>query len=149
MTTEQVIGMAVGAEKNAAAFYKKCAETYPDQRGVYESLASAEKKHADLFEQMRLEESEEGGDTQFEEDSVLGAIAEMTGTEGALSESVLTEATTPLEVLAHAIDAEKSAVLLYVGLKDHAERDAIGALNSIIEDEMGHIAKLYQVVKEL
>lgn len=149
LTTEQVIDVAVTAEKNAAAFYEKCAESYPDQRGVYESLTSCEKKHAELFEQMRPEGSGGGGDAQFGEDSVLAAMAEMTGIEGALPESILTEATTPLEVLAHAIDAEKSAVLLYVGLKDRVESDAISTLNTIIEDEMGHIAKLYQIVKQL
>lgn len=146
MTVEQVVQVAVTAEQHAAEFYEKCAGKYPEHERLFSSLASDEKKHAGLFNLLSAGQADEATDEQVEK---LTALAEMAGTEGDLSEVLLTDDATPVEILAHAIEGEKNAVLLYLGLKDRVTGEALGTLDMIIEDEMGHVAKLYQMAKEV
>lgn len=148
---DEVLEMAIRAEENAAAFYRKAAEMQSDMknRNLLENLAAMEDGHRATFMEIRNTISDsEKRETVFDPNNelslYLSAMVETHGGEGSASAlDSLTGTQTMQEVLDTAIGLEKETVLFYLGLKDMVPpkygRDKI---DGIIREERSHVAQL-------
>ena len=145
-SADDVFEMAGQLERNGAAFYRGAAEAVagdPAAQKLLLGLAEMEDDHENTFAEMRASLS--GGDkasTVFDpqKDAVryLRALAD---TRVFFEKTV--DTTSMKEILKAAIEAEKDAIVFYLGMKEAVpEKFGKSRLDGIIREEMGHIRML-------
>ncbi len=148
---DEVLEMAEELERNGAAFYRLAADTIGDShmRTLLRDLAAWEEEHQKIFARMRAgltgeQRSAEALDPKDKKTLYLRAMVD--GNVFDLKSDpaeLLKGKTTAEDILQIAVGKEKDSVLFYLGLKDflpNAQERA--SVESIIEEEMGHIAFL-------
>ena len=155
---DEVFEMAINAERDGAAFYRKAAEQTdcPDAKKMLLDFAAMEDGHEVIFEEMRKELNDmEKESLTFDPDGegamYLQAMVSAHAYEGKKSPAEeLTGSETPAEIIKIAIQAEKDGVAFYLGMKDLVS-NASGKekVQGIIEEEMGHIKTLNQTLASL
>jgi rubrerythrin len=154
----EILEMAEQIERNGVKFYRKAARSVFDRRmrQLFEDLADMEVEHEKVFAAMKKQLSEEARepavfDPENETALYLQAMADghvfdpkkdlskqMTGTESVE------------DILKLAIGIEKDSIVFYLGLKDFVPvRGGKDKVESIIKEEMGHIAILNQKLSAL
>ncbi|UCF44217.1 MAG: ferritin family protein [Planctomycetota bacterium] len=148
---DEIFEMAEEIERNGAKFYREAAENASDEKmkRMLLDMAVMEDGHLHTFEEMRKELGLREKEAMiFDRDNeaalYLQTMADGRGYEGKVSlAEKLTGKETPEEILRIAVDAEKSSVVFYVGLKDLVSaRAGKDKVEGIIREEMGHIATL-------
>ena len=143
--------MAIRAEENAGAFYRRAADLHKDKADVAFLLRLAEMEdwHKITFEKMQTELAavrQERGAYQPDDEAAryLDALADASVSEGSpqLADS-LTDEESMEDILKAAIEMEKDAVLFYLGLAD-AVPEELGrdSVKEVIKQEQSHVATL-------
>jgi rubrerythrin len=157
-TAKEVFEMAIQIEENGAAFYRRAAqlrETVSDRRFL-EDIAVMEDQHKATFEGMKqqisdLEKTHAGGDRSEKLKRYLKAMADSHGGEGNPDIlSFFNGQETMEEIIATAIDFEKSSILFYRGIEEMVPveygRDKI---SGIIEEEKAHVTQLNTFLEKI
>ena len=148
---DEVFEMAIRAEQNGAAFYRRAAQLNAGRGNIefLEKLAAMEDAHEKVFAHMRTGLSEREKEQivydQYDEGSLyLAATADAHGGEG--SPAVTKELTgeeTMEQILQMAIELEQKSILFYLGLRDMVpEKLGKSRIDSIIDEEKKHVATL-------
>ncbi len=155
-SADEVLEMALQIERNGARFYEQAAERAPDEhsRKLLLELAAMEKEHERTFASMREDLSEqERKEMVFDPDGELPLYLRAWADRNVFSVSAdvaaqLRGARSMPEILQAAIGAEKDSVVFYTGLKRLVPaRFGAGRLDQIIEEEMGHMATLGDLLR--
>jgi rubrerythrin len=155
---DDIYEMAVEIEKNANKFYNDAAEKASEDKTkkMFVDFADMEKGHAETFEQMRkqLSDEEKESDTfdpQGEGAMYLQSMAEAHGWEGKKNLSTeLTGNESMDEVVRIALNAEKNSIAFYLGLRDMVPgKNGRDRINEIIKEEMDHVKSLNNILVNL
>lgn len=155
---DEIFEMAEQIECNAAGFYREAAKKAYDKAAqkLFVDLAAMEDGHFQIFQEMRTqlgpaEKEQSTFDPENQAILYLQAMADSHGTEGKKSRiEKLTGSESMREILQTAVAAEKDSVVFYTALKElvapGAGRDKV---ESIIEEELGHLALLKMQIANL
>ncbi len=142
---EDVFEMAEQMERNGAKFYKESAEGLSDSsaKTLLGRLADMEKAHEKTFASMRAELTAREKeltifDPEGESTLYLRAFAD---TRVFFEKEI--DVSSLEKILKSAIEAEKDAIVFYLGIKD-ALPEKLGQkrIDAIIKEEMGHLSIL-------
>jgi rubrerythrin len=142
---DDIFEMAEQLEHNGGKFYRSAAEAVSDDanKKLLMGLAEMEDQHVKTFQAMRAELSQKEKestvfDPQGEAVLYLRALAD---TRVFFEKQI--DVTSMREILKSAIEAEKDAIVFYLGMKDAVPEEAgKNRLDEIIKEEMGHIQLL-------
>lgn len=155
---DEVFDMAVDIERRAAVFYRKAAENSHDAKAIemFLRLSEMEKGHEQTFLEMRrgltAEDREPAAfDPEGEAAYYLQALAAAHTLEG--KAGMLTEFTgyeRPEMVYKLAIEAERTSIAFYVGIKEFVPSPAAKEkVQIIIREEMAHLVSLTKALESL
>ncbi|MBN2019652.1 MAG: ferritin family protein [Sedimentisphaerales bacterium] len=147
---DEIFEMAEQIERNAAKFYHEASKKASDKKIIktFIDLAAMEDGHMKTFQDMRKALSPEEKDTTaFDPENqavlYLQAMADSHGTEGKKERDVMLTGSESLrEVFEIAITAEKNSVVFYTALKELVEQTGRDKVDTIINEELGHLALL-------
>ncbi|MCF7791327.1 MAG: ferritin family protein [Victivallales bacterium] len=147
---QEIFEIAEQIERNGAAFYKKAAVAFSDNKEINRlltELAEQEKEHEKTFSE--IEHGVLNGSSLYTSDeltrqyldAVAGQFVFNKETEGGeLADNMRKE-----EIFDTAILKEKDSIVFYVGLRKLLETDhERNAIDLIIEEEQKHLTKLRQ-----
>lgn len=147
----EVFEIAQQIERNGARFYGRAAEAAdsPQLRATLADLASMERKHLKIFEEMseRLSAEESPGTAYDPNDEVRSYLRAVAGGQVFdLREDPnewLTADRSATEVLRKAIELEKETIIFYLGIEEAVPED-LGKewVDDIIREEMSHVRLL-------
>ena len=142
---DEVFEMAEQMERNGARFYRDAAETAadPSNKNMLIGLSQMEEAHEKMFQSIRAElSSAEKASTVFDP-SGEAALYLQALVDGRVFFEKDIDVTSMVEILKSAIEAEKDAIVFYLGMKE-AVPENLGKerIESIIKEEMGHIQML-------
>jgi rubrerythrin len=157
-TAFEIFEIAEQIERNGAKFYRLAAEKAKDKstRQFFSQLAKMEDNHETIFVDMRKSLQDENVDTRvFDPNNemvyYLKAIAKSAGWEGkSMPHAEFSGHETPKQILKTAIEAEKSSINYYLGLKELvASQSGKKKVDEIIKEEMSHIVVLQKQLEQL
>ena len=144
-------------ERTVAGLYRAAADgvTNPDLAHLLRDLASMEEGHTESFTKILAEL-----DRQAEEDrtvpepasiagSIRGWVSSFVHHSSERMERLVETAQSPADILEEAIALEKDAVAFYTGIRECLAPKDQDVINSIIQEEMGHIAALGNALRDL
>jgi rubrerythrin len=144
-TADDVFEMAEQLEHNGAQFYRDAAERVGPgaERDFLLGLAGMEDQHAQTFKRMRADlTAQEVQATVFDPQNEAVAYLHALADTRVFFEKEI-DVSTLQSILTAAIEAEKDAIVFYLGIKE-AVPEKLGRrrLDAIIKEEMGHIQQL-------
>jgi rubrerythrin len=144
-SADEIFVMAEQMEKNGARFYRNAAGevTEPDKKKFLEDLAKMEDAHEKTFKSMRAELSEKDkGQTVFDpEGEAAFYLNALVNTRVFFEKEI--DFSSMEGILKSAIEAEKDAIIFYLGMKNAvSENLGKNKLENIIQEEMGHVRLL-------
>ncbi len=147
---DEIFEMAEQIERNGASFYREAARKTGDStvKQIFLNLAQMEDGHLIIFQDMRKhlgpnEKEQTAFDPEDESIMYLQAMANSHGTEGKKDrQTKLTGNETIKEIFEIAINAEKNSIIFYTALKDLVDKTGKDKVETIISEEMGHLAVL-------
>jgi rubrerythrin len=149
---DEIFQMAEEIERNGADFYRTAAKSIsdPKQKDLLNHLAEMEVNHEKRFSELRKSLSDkEKAQTIFDpnDDSALYLKA-LADTRVFFNKEL--DFSSMKQILRGAIEAEKDSIVFYVGMRK-AVPDQMGKnkIESIIEEEMGHIRLLSKEILTL
>ncbi len=155
---DEVFEIAIRAEQNGAAFYRKAAALVADETNstFLKKLAAMEDGHERTFVNMRKELSQSEKeplvfDPENEGVLYLAAMADLHGGEGspAVAER-LTGKENLDQILRVALELEQKSILYYIGLRDVVpENLGQNRINDIIAEEKKHVVTLSRKLEEI
>ena len=147
---DETFEIAEQIERNGAKFYKKAADTAPDDasRDLFLELTAMEENHEKTFAKMRAELPREDWTTTVDPEGeaalYLRAVADghIFDTKKSPADA-LKGNETPVDVLRMAIDIEKDSIAFYVAMQGMVPA-GLGEdkINKIIIEEIGHVRLL-------
>lgn len=154
---DEIFEMAIRAERNATKMYGDLAEKHKDPAIVDElkKLSAMEAEHERIFMKLREELPEHMRTAMLDPDDTatmyLDAVADASVAEGSpKTAEKMTGEESFAEILRMAVDAEKQAVLFYLGIRDMVpERLGRDKIEAIIKEEQMHAAVLTKRLKSL
>lgn len=154
---DEVFEMAEEMERNGAKFYSKAAEMTEDgrEKGLLLGLSLMEQEHEKVFATLRSELDAADAQGQafdpYDEGSLyLKALAENAVFDYKSDPwEKLTGSESLLDILHVAVGLERDSILFYLGMKKLVP-NALGKdkIESIIQEEMGHITTLNKHIGE-
>ena len=144
-TADDIFEMAEQMERNGAEFYRNAAANVDDRtaKDMLLELAAMEDEHEKTFAGMRKDlKGQEKEKTVFDPagESVLYLRA-LADTRVFFEKEI--DVTSLREILKSAIEAEKDAIVFYLGMKDTVpEGRGKAKMDHIIREEMGHVRLL-------
>jgi rubrerythrin len=142
---DEVFEMAEQIERNGAKFYRDAAESVADfsNKDLLLGLSKMEEAHEKTFQSMRSAlKSAEKASTVFDPSGEASLYLRALADTRVFFEKKI-DASSILEILKAAIEAEKDSIVFYLGMKE-AVPAALGQgrIDGIIKEEMGHIRLL-------
>lgn len=142
---DEVFEMAQQIERTGAKFYRDAARNVADssKKDLLLSLSKMEEDHEKTFQSMRTElTSAEKASTVFDPQSEAFLYLRALADTRVFFEKKMA-ATSMLEILKSAIEAEKDSIVFYLGMKEAVPADlGQDRIDRIIKEEMGHIRLL-------
>ena len=147
---DEIFEMAEQIEKNGANFYREAAKKVSDKktRDMFIALAGMEDGHFKIFQEMRKQlGASDKEPTSFDPDNeaafYLQAMAAGHGVEGKKDRTTkLTGNETIREIFEIAVSAEKNSIVFYTALKEIVSATGRDKVDTIISEELGHLAIL-------
>ena len=156
LTGVEILEIAEKMEQNAARFYRKAAGMYQDPKisKLFSDLAQWEKRHVEVFAQMKKRLSQQAwGLGQYGAErsgSTLSQTPVPVFPEGADPAARLTGRETKADLLRMAIEKEKESIALYASLKKSVpDRDDSRAVGEILDEEERHVRILTQSLEAI
>ena len=157
-TAFEIFEIAEQIERNGAKFYRDAAVAAKDKsiQRFFLQLSEMEDNHERIFADMRKSLENEGDDTKvFDPNNemiyYLKAMAKSAGWEGKAAPRVeFTGRETPVQIIKTAIEAEKTSIDYYLGLKEFVTSQAgKKKVDAIIKEEMSHVVTLHKHLEQL
>ncbi len=148
---DEVFAVAEQIERNGAAFYRKAAENFSDERikKILLGLAAMEDGHIEIFHNMRNELSDdEKQATTFDPEGQIDEYLKVMAGGYVFKINVdpadlVKPDSTLTNVLDTAIEMEKDSIVFYLGVKEMVpERLGKNKIDALIKEEMRHLALL-------
>jgi len=154
---DEIFEMAIKAERNATKMYADLAIKQKDPAIAEElkKLSAMEAGHEKMFIKMREELPEDMRTAMLDPDDMatmyLDAVADASVAEGSpKTAATMTGNESFADILRLAIDAEKNAVLFYLGIRDMVPaRLGKDKIEAVIKEEQMHAALLTRRLKAL
>jgi rubrerythrin len=151
-TTGELLDIAVGIERNGVAYYESLAHFTPvaELKAVYSGLASMERHHIDVFQNLRAGISGGGAivppESEEEYATYLQALVDSSVfTSDQVAREMAQKASGPAEALQLALGAEKDSILFYTEMRDLVPQRDRGAVDKIVREERKHVRELSQL----
>jgi rubrerythrin len=150
----ELIGVAIGIERNGAAFYDSLANLTRDEmaRGAYKYLADKEREHIEIFQNMLGSVGEyQPPETYTEEyDLYLKALVDSAVfSDDQVAREMAQKAGSDAEAIQIGLRAEKDSILFYSEMRDLVRRSDREVIDKIIEEERSHLRQLSDLKKSL
>jgi rubrerythrin len=147
---DEIFEMAEQIERNGASFYREAARKTGDKatQKIFTNLAAMEDGHLKIFQEMRKQlDTSDKEQTTFDPDDeaalYLQAMATSHGIEGKKDRlTKLTGNETIREIFEIAVYAENNSIVFYTALKDIVSATGRDKVDTIISEELGHLAVL-------
>lgn len=153
---DEVLEIAEQIERNGADFYRRAAELQQDSsaHAMLQELAAMEMDHRKTFSEMRAGLSDgERKELTFDPEGGLPLYLRALADKSVFDKRVrpaeqLTGKESVEEILRLAIGMEKDSIVFYLGMNDFVpERLGGTRIDDILKEEMGHIARLTDVLR--
>lgn len=146
----ELIDIAIGIERNGAAFYHSLAKSTGNEiaKGAYQYLAGEELKHIEVFQSMLGSVADyRPPETYTEEyDLYLRALIDSrVFTDDQTAYEMAQRVTSDAEAIQIALGAEKDSILFYSEVRDLVRRSDRELINKIIEEERSHLRQLSEL----
>jgi rubrerythrin len=142
---DEVFEMAEQMERNGAKFYRDAAETAadPSNKEMLIGLSKMEEAHEKIFESMRADlTAAEKASTVFDPSGEASLYLRALVDSRVFFKKEI-DVTSMVEILKSAIEAEKDAIVFYLGMKEAISQNfGRDRIEAIIKEEMGHIRLL-------
>ena len=139
---DEVFEMAEQMERNGAKFYRDAAETAadPSNKEMLIGLSKMEEAHEKIFESMRADlTAAEKASTVFDPSGEASLYLRALVDSRVFFKKEI-DVTSMVEILKSAIEAEKDAIVFYLGMKEAISQNfGRDRIEAIIKEEMGHI----------
>jgi len=144
-SADDVFEMAEQLERNGGKFYRSAMEKVDDEENkkLLRMLAEMEDEHEKIFAAMRAElTADEKATTVFDpQDESFLYLRALADTRVFFEKEI--DVSSTREILKSAIQAEKDAIVFFLGMKEVVPTDkGKKQLETIIKEEMGHIRLL-------
>jgi rubrerythrin len=154
---DEIFEMAEQIEKNGVDFYREAAKKVADKktRDMFIALAGMEDGHLKIFQEMRKQLGVSDKEpTSFDPDNesafYLQAMAASHGIEGKKDRlTKLSGNETIREIFEIAVNAEKNSIVFYAALKEIVSATGRNKVDTIISEELGHLAILETQLAQL
>ncbi len=147
ITARRLVEMAVTMEESVAEFYGRAAEMGSETRSLFEDLARAEVKHAQIYKSLDPggifigDVSEQGYLSDLLDTGILRDLSES----GKLGKSPLNVD----EAFPAAVQLEKETILFYTGLEPLLESSAKSTVQEIIAQEKEHLRRVVSARRKI
>lgn len=150
----ELVQIAIGIERNGAAFYDSLVNSTKDlrARGAYKSLADKEREHMETFQNMLgLVGEYQPSETHTEEDALyLKALVDSTiFSDDQVAREIAQKVESDAEAIQIALSAEKDSILFYSEMRDLVRRSDREVVDKITEEERSHLRELSDLNKSL
>ncbi|MCU0236620.1 MAG: ferritin family protein [Acidobacteria bacterium] len=153
LAVKEILGFAVHIEERGYEFYVEAMKKFPEPRAteLFQYLADEEFKHEKIFRKLM---ERDGGAAQGEPDAEYQAYmrefvkAHQLGDKEAVN-AKLARLSTLGEVLDLAMGFEKDSIVFFSELKSAYGRGGDGAIDTVIQEEMGHLRRIFQMKQAL
>jgi rubrerythrin len=154
---DEIFEMAEQIEKNGTFFYREAARKTGDKatQKTFMDLAVMEDGHLKIFQEMRKQlDASDKEPTTFDPDNeavlYLQAMASSHGIEGKKDRlTKLSGNETTREIFEIAVNAEKNSIVFYTALKELVSAAGREQVETIISEELGHLAVLKTQLAQL
>lgn len=151
-SADEIFEMAEQMERNGQKFYRAAAEAVDedDKKKLLLELADMEVDHEKLFQQMRAELSgKQKASTVFDPEGESALYLRALVDTRVFFEKEM-DVSSMEKILKAAIEAEKDAIVFYLGMKN-AVPESLGKdrMDHIIKEEMGHVRLLSRELMQL
>ena len=154
MSGKELIDIAVGIERNGAAFYDSLVESTRDltAKSAYQSLADQEREHMGIFQGMLgLAGEHSFSETYTEEyDVYLKALVDSSVfTDDQVAREMAQKVSSDAEAIHIGIIAEKESILFYSEMRNLVRRPDREVLTRIVGEERSHLRQLSELKKSV
>lgn len=151
-TLGTIIRAASTNEEKGFLFYAAMARKADNERikAVFERLSGDELEHRAVFEKLLQDEAAwDQGEIEESEEKLLTTLIK-TGTFNEMKAGGDWEANTPISALALGIQAEKDSILLYQGIYNQTNSQAVkNMMSRLLEEEKMHLVDLREEMESL
>lgn len=149
-TGSELLGVAVGIEKNGAAFYQALADKSEnkDVKAIYDYLVSEEKKHQNTFQGMldtigEYKPPEDyPGEYKLYIQSLIESSVFLNITD---AKQRAAKISSEMEALKTGIQAEKDSILFYIEMQNLVRESDRKVMHDIINEEKNHLRQLHEL----
>lgn len=150
----ELINIAIGIERRGITFYDIMAKSTDNEiaRRVFYSLASKEREHIQIFQDMlgEADKYQPAGTATEEYIGYLQALIDSAVfTDDLISSEMATQADSDIKAVELGINAEKESILFYYQMRDIMPQPALPMINRIITEEKSHLRQLAEIKKGL
>ena len=146
--------MAIGIERNGAAFYDSLVSSTEDAmaRGAYENLADKEREHIQVFQNMLGSVGEYQPPETYTEEYALylkALVDSAVFTDDQVARAMAQKVSSDAEAIQIALGAEKDSILFYSEMRDLVRSSDREVIDKIIAEEKFHLRHLSEFKKKL
>jgi rubrerythrin len=150
----ELVKIAVGIEKNGAAFYDSMTKSTGDERArdMYSELADKERMHVKIFQNMASQAGDyQPPETYTEEyDLYMKALVDSSVfINDEAAREMAQRVTSDIEALQIGINAEKDSILFYSEMRELVHQSDRKVIDHIIDEERSHLKQLSGLKKKL
>jgi rubrerythrin len=150
----ELLEVALGIERNGAAFYRALAEKTKNKsaRAIYEHLAAEEIKHLNTFQGMLKTVGSYKPPEDYAEEYQLylkSLVDSSVFTDVAHAQQIAAKVSSETQALDIGIQAEKDSILFYTEMKNVVKPADHRIITDIIDQERDHLNQLSQLKKTL
>lgn len=150
----ELVEIAIGIERNGAAFYDSLAESSKETkiRDMYKHLADNERNHIETFQNMLNQVGDyKPPETYTEEyDLYMRALVDSSVfKDDQAAREMAQKVTAEIEAIQIGLSAEKDSILFYTEMRELVQRSGRNVMDRIIEEERTHLKQLSDLKKRL
>ena len=151
-TGKELINIAVGIEKNGAAFYDVILASIKDDavRKSFQYLADSEREHIVIFEKMLEPISNyQSPETYTEEYEIYlkSLIDSAVFSNEQKAKDIASKVSNTDEAIQIALTAEKESILFYSAVQELVKQSEQAVITKIIDEEKSHLRQLLKLKK--
>jgi rubrerythrin len=146
----ELLEVALGIEKNGAAFYQALAERTANNhtRAIYEHLALEETRHQKTLQGILDKVGRYQPSQDYAEDYYLylkSLVDSSVFSDAAQARKIAAQTSSPAQALDIGIKAEKDSILFYTEMKNLVKPADHPVIDNIINEERGHLNQLSEL----
>jgi rubrerythrin len=156
LNADEIFAIGVEIEKNGMAFYTAAAEktALPAAKKLFNELSDWEKKHVEIFENLRKALKGQKADDVYDPEGELslylkGAADNHVFVRGLTGAAAAAKCKNPREVFDTALQFEKDSVVYYTAMQRVLPASDGKSINALIDEELKHISILTGKAKEI